>query len=188
MINGSVEISNVRTYGICQFCQCVGTTFEDGRVIKNCIFGGMAEYKYNNNISDRYADSINNEIYAFDMQGLGDGLIFTGNHVSDYNDNIKAFRLISNNGGVVSGNILNSDALVEKSKGVLFTGNHLEYGSQLSIRNATVTASNNFFWRGKSPAIQVSRSYWPVTHQSSAVTLEIGGYPWTENKPELLQL
>ncbi|MDR2914317.1 MAG: glycoside hydrolase family 55 protein [Tannerella sp.] len=101
-------------------------------------------------------------LYAFDFNSLGDGFLFEQNAVakSFFTESgekmTKALRVNMCNGGRIDANILNNDVLIEGSKAITFTSNHLEDGAQVEFRNSNVTSMNNFFTKGTLPSLVVN--------------------------------
>lgn len=96
------------------------------------------------------------KIYAFDLVGLGDALIFEGNAVHDAGDYNHALKLSYCTGGSINDNILNADVHIDNCKGITFSANHLEGGAQLYIRQSTVTTNANFFEKGIYPSVIIT--------------------------------
>ena len=120
-------------------CQAVSTTnnYSDLKKITNCTFmGGDGE------IYDKY---------VFDLSGLGDGLVFEHNAMHDFN--AKALKLSECLGGSITANILNGDVLIDSSKDITFTGNHMEGDPQIKLIVANVSLNNNYIEKGKRPSI-----------------------------------
>jgi len=124
--------------------------YADQRRIVHCSFLGPLE------------PSPSVEIFAFDLNCLGDAFLFEQNAVhygydGEINNNrFKALRVFLCNGGVIHANVLNNDVLIDICKGITFTSNHLENGAQVEIRQSAVTTNNNFFWKGRRPSLNVS--------------------------------
>lgn len=94
-------------------------------------------------------------LYAFDIKGLGDALIFEGNAVHDSDNYTRALRVTSSMGGSINANILNGDILIKNCKGIVYSGNHSEVGAQLTIKESSVTMHSNFFEKGTRPSIVI---------------------------------
>lgn len=94
-------------------------------------------------------------LYLFDLDGLGDALVFQHNGIHDTKDGQKALSLNQCNGGIITSNIINNDVFIKNSKGITFNSNHLEYGAQVLIQNSNVTSMNNFFEKGTRPNLVV---------------------------------
>ncbi len=115
----------------------------DMKQIVNCTYHCDANYSDAN-------------VYAFDFEFLGDGLVFSHNAV---HDNCNAIRLSNCGGAHIFANIINANVLVESSKGVVFASNHMEEGGSLKIRTSNITTQNNYFWRNSNyPAITIEGS------------------------------
>lgn len=94
-------------------------------------------------------------LYAFDITGLGDALIFEGNEVNDGDSYTRALHLNMCNGGKIDANVLNADILIENCKGIAYTGNHSEAGAQLTLKESAVTMNGNFFEKGDRPSVVI---------------------------------
>lgn len=158
-----------------QKCICARGGFE----LNNCIWNDFAQAVKTNEYSDTkkvvnctYYDSIEKDnegdwMYAFDLGGLGDALIFQRNAVHDFKYH-KALRLSYCGGGLVSANILNSDVTIENCKGIVFESNHMEGGAQIRIISSVVSLNNNFIYKGIRPAIVISNGFW---RDNSTITM-----------------
>ncbi len=162
LFEGGVEFYNVRSYGLVQFCGNAGIMYSDDRVIRNCCFGLNALTDY---------DTITTKLYAFDLKGLGDAMLFMGNHAASYHPKIGSLRIDSCKGGVLEGNILNSDVMINQCCGVTFNGNHCEYGIKLDVRGSSVSICDNIFWKGAHPTIRIRRVQYPKANNRQVVTL-----------------
>ena len=160
----SVKLNNVRIDGLSQ-AFAVTDMNADARSIEECNFH-CPSFIANDNLNALYPD----KVYAFDLSSTGDALRFSGNHVSTYCEKIGALKIRSCNGGSITGNILNSDVLIENSRGIDFAANHMEYGSNLTVATSAVSVRDNYIWRGTRPAITLRRflgdaynlSHWSV--------------------------
>ncbi len=165
LYEGGIEIDNVQGYGLMQLCANAGRNYSDHRYIHDCTYGLGENKNYVTNIPS------NHKIYAFDLRGLGDALNFHGNHDSSYHNLIGSLRIDSCYGGVIEGNILNSDVMINQCCGVTFNGNHCEYGIKLDVRGSSVSICDNIFWKGAHPTIRIRRIQSPITVYQQAVTL-----------------
>ena len=134
--------------------------YSDHKAVVDCTFNCAGYLNY---------DGINggDKFYAFDMGWLGDALLFRHNQIND-GDYTKGLRISSCGGGVVSANVINADVLIENSKGITYSSNHMEYGAKLFIKQSNVTTSNNYFWRGVDPSVIIWGSQW---NDGSVVTM-----------------
>jgi hypothetical protein len=89
-------------------------------------------------------------LYAFDLSGLSDALVFEHNSINHLQ---PALRLSYCNNGSITSNILNNKVRIEDSKAIVFHSNHMENGAQLEIADSNVTSMNNFFWKGTQPSL-----------------------------------
>jgi hypothetical protein len=136
--------------------------YSDLRKIVNCTFNGAG------NIHS------GDPLYAFDLDSLGDALIFEHNGIHDTATTSKALHVVMCNGGTISSNIINNDVLIEGSKGIVYSSNHMEAGAQLVINDANVTTMNNFFQKGTRPSLVVksaSNGHAPVVKSSGDLFL-----------------
>lgn len=153
---GGATFDNVIWYNFAQAVR-FPKYYADDKSIVNCTFNNA-----------RYAEIPEEEhLYAFDMGWLGDALLFQHNQIND-GDYTKGLRISSCGGGVVSANVINADVMIENSKGITFSSNHMEYGAKLFIRQSNVTTSNNYFWRGVAPSVIIWGSQW---NDGSVVTM-----------------
>ena len=189
LIAGGVRISDVRVYGLSQFVSSTDSEYEDLHFIEHCFFTGPVMLKTDPDGTDGTENVEDLEeilerlypekIYAYELSGAGDGLVFQGNHKSQYSGRICALHLKSCNGGSITGNILNSDVLIERSDGIDFAGNHMEYGSRLSIASSAVAVRGNFIWRGEKAAITIRRfDSGGYLYYHSSVTLDNNQLFW----------
>lgn len=134
--------------------------YSDHKAVVDCTFNCGEYLNY---------DGLNggDKFYAFDMGWLGDALLFQHNQIND-GDYTKGLRISSCGGGVVSGNVINADVLIENSKGITYSSNHMEYGAKLFIKQSNVTTSNNYFWREVDPSVIIWGSKW---NDGSVVTM-----------------
>ncbi len=130
--------------------QAVSTLFHysDLRKIVNCTFSSAGSMNPS-------ADAL----YAFDLNSLGDGLIFEHNGMHDTANNVKGLHLNMCNGGTINANIINNDVLIEGCKAIVYEANHMELGAQLDIVDSNVTSLNNFFWKGARPSMVVRSAF-----------------------------
>lgn len=176
LIGGAVTIRDVRVYGLSQFVSSTNSEYEDLHRIEHCIFSGPVTLNDGNIMYNRLYPE---KIYAYELSGYGDGLVFQGNHKSQYSSRIGALHLKSCNGGSVTGNILNGDVLIENSQGIDFAGNHMEYGSRLTIASSGVVVRGNFIWRGEKAAITIRRfDSGGYLYYHSSVTLDNNQLFW----------
>jgi hypothetical protein len=162
LFEGCVELSGIRGYGLSQLCFSVGRSYADGKTVKNCGLSIVDEFEYS---------KLPGKLYAFDIRGLGDSLLFCNNHVPAKNDIVGSLFIKGCNGGTVTGNILNSDIQIEGCKALTFANNHCEYGITMEICDSAVSLSDNFFWLGTRPCIKLRRLQFPVTTYSSVIEL-----------------
>ena len=132
--------------------------YNDSRKITKCAYRGAAT-----------SDS-GTALYAFDINSLGDALVFEQNHLS-HDAKAKALRISFCNGGSVKSNIINGDILIENCKGITFISNHLEDGAQLVIADSNVTSMNNYFQKGTVPSMKVISN----TNESDAPVVKSTG-------------
>ena len=151
---GAVKLSQIRVYELSQLC--CSMTFADERYVERCSFAPPS-FAQNPQTSDYNWGDYPQKIYAIDLEGGGDAMNLIGNHVATYSEKIGALKVRSCNGGTITGNILNSDVLIELCRGIDFAANHMEYGSRLSIASSAVAVRGNFIWRGEKAAITIRR-------------------------------
>lgn len=92
--------------------------------------------------------------YAFDLGYLGDACLFQHNgiHTNRYN---KGLRVSGCNGGLISDNVINSDVLIESSKGIVFSANHMENGAQITVIQSQVNMDSNFIMKQSEPSVLI---------------------------------
>jgi len=123
-------------------------------------------------------------LYAFDLNSIGDALLFEQNHISYSNGYTQSLRVNICGSGNINANIINSDILIEHSKGITFISNHLEDGAQLMINDSNVTSMNNFFQKGTRPNIVVNstaENSVPVVKSSGDLFLFYDKKPGTDS-------
>jgi len=96
--------------------------------------------------------------YAVDFGMLGDGVRFMNNAMSE--SCINGLRVHDCGGGIFSGNIINCDVQFESSKGITFSGNHMEYGAQLRIIQSQIEVSDNMIQKGSRESIVIASGRW----------------------------
>ena len=135
-----------------------GHFYSDSKAIVNCTFN-----------SNKEAPSVKNftKLYAFDSDWLGDSFVFRHNHIG-VTESCYALHLSHCGGGVIDANIINADVKIENSKGITFASNHMEVGARLEIAQSNATVSNNYFWKGEFPSVDIHGSQWS---DNSVVTL-----------------
>jgi hypothetical protein len=123
-----------------EFEQAVQTSYlhySDSKKVTGCTYWGK--------------QTTPSSLYAFDLKGLGDALIFEHNSVGGQ----PTLRLSACNNGSVISNILNGNVRIEGCKAIVFHSNHMEIGAQLNIDDSNVTSMNNFFQKGTKPSLIV---------------------------------
>lgn len=138
-----------------------GHFYSDSKAITNCTV------QYNSKDFLNIDENLRTKLYAFDMGWLGDALLFQHNHVGggEYN---KGLRVSNCGRGSIDANIICADVRIENSKGIKYSSNHMETGAKLEIKQSNVTTSNNYFWRGKNPAVSIVGG---IYSDSSIVTM-----------------
>jgi hypothetical protein len=114
--------------------------YSDSKKVTNCLY---------------WSEEKPSLLYAFDLGGLGDALVFEHNHASDMQ---PALRLFLCNGGSITSNILNGNVLIDSCKAIVFHSNHMELGAKLTVRASNVTTMNNFFWKKTTPNLVLEAS------------------------------
>jgi len=148
---GNIEISNIVWDS---FLQAFSTSSEysDLRKITGCTFNNWE-------VSHHVDGEPDDEIYAFDITFLGDGLVFENNGIHKaYND--LGVHLFYCGGGNITSNIINAKVHIEACKGISFESNHVEDGFSAMVLNSNVRFSNNFIFKGPEPAITIKGSEW----------------------------
>ncbi len=154
LMAGAVKLSQVRTYDLSQLC--CSMLFGDERYVERCSFAPPSFAQDDENPDYNWGD-YPQKIYAIDLEGGGDAMNLIGNHVATYSEKIGALKVRSCNGGTITGNILNSDVLIELCRGIDFAANHMEYGATVTVATSAVSVRDNYIWRGTRPAIILRR-------------------------------
>lgn len=94
------------------------------------------------------------DVYAFDIDGWGDGLIFEHNAIHSIIFN-KALHVGSTRGASITANIINNDCFIDSAKNTDFACNHMEGGAQIVIATSEVQLRGNFIEKGSRPSIIV---------------------------------
>lgn len=203
----TLKLSNVRFCGFCQALDMLDKVYNDPndpevcadeRLIDHCNFHPpyFNPYSgfgiYNDYTPDYISQLFLEKLYAFDLGCWGDAMMFYGNHIVDFCENIGALHLRCCNGGSITDNILNSDVLIEICHGIDITSNHFEYGANLTIASSMATVRDNFFWRGTRPSIIIRRHLDDAyAHYHSTVELTNNSMLWraqhTEGQPQAAQ-
>lgn len=120
----------------------------DLKSIHDCIYQSSEQY------------SNDQDSFAFDFGGLGDALLFQHNAIHSTSNN-NAVRLANCGGGDISANIINSNVYIINCKGITLCSNHLEKGSIVKLERSCASLSNNYFWVGQEPVLQIigTKSY-----------------------------
>ncbi|MGM9841487.1 MAG: hypothetical protein ACI31D_04725, partial [Candidatus Limisoma sp.] len=148
IITGSpIEVDHVLFSRLAQAIKFLNN-YIDLKSIHDCVYQSSRQY------------SNDEDSYAFDFGGLGDALLFQHNaiHSTSYN---KAIRLANCGGGEISANIINSNVYIINCKGISLRSNHLEKGSIVKLERSCASLSNNYFWIGEEPVLQIigTKSY-----------------------------
>jgi len=152
---GGFELNNCYFHWLKQAVNAL-FVYSDLRKIVNCTF------------SDALSSSTPS-LYAFDINSLGNALVFEHNAVHTTAANVKGLHVGGCNGGTISSNIINNDVKIEGCKALVYSANHMEVGAQLEIIDSNVTSQNNFFWKGMRPSMLVksdSDGSFPVVKSS----------------------
>ena len=176
LMGGAVKLNQVRVYELSQLC--CSMTSSDERYVERCSFTPPAFAQASNASAYNWGE-YPQKIYAIDLEGGGDAMNVIGNHVATYSEKIGSLKVRSCNGGSITGNILNSDVLIELCRGIDFAGNHMEYGSRLTIASSAVAVRGNCIWRGEKAAITIRRyDKGGFLHYHCSVTLDNNQLFW----------
>ena len=140
---GTIEIDSCNWMRFKQAFSSV-SVYTDGRKITKCAYYNAASQ-----------DSLKTPLYAFDINSLGDALVFEQNHIL-YDERSKGLYIDHCNSGSINANVINNEICIQNSKAITFTANHIEDGAQLIINDSNVTSMNNFFQKGEVPSIKVN--------------------------------
>lgn len=162
----AISVENVRFEYIRQ-AVVFANSYVDSKRIVNCAVYTDYEERF------QYLSS---DIYAFEMRFLGDNLLFEHNAVNGKYH--KGLRVDHCFGGNVSCNIINADCLIVNSKGLTFSGNHIEGGKQIEVICSNVTFEGNFYEKRFKPSIRIRGNRW---HHKSVITLINESFLFYEN-------
>lgn len=163
---GATVIDYCRWYGFSQAVASCHNLYSDNKVVTNCQFDDQDSDKY----------------YAFDLDSLGDNLVFRGNGFGS----LYGLSLNFCNGGEICDNIINSNVKIKNSKGITFASNHCEYfiekeGRQLYIIRSEVVVSSNFFEKKAVPSIKIEDAD-STDDDLSVVTLQNNVFAYYANE------
>jgi len=173
LICGGVIIDQLTWNGCLQAVAAANNTYDDQRIITNCSFYPAGNIKMQGR----------EVLYAFDMNSLGDALVFTGNAVHNYDNYTKALRLFLCDGGNISANVLNADVLIDRCKGISFSSNHCEYGATITIQASTVVNNSNYYEKGENPSVIVTNT---TGQQNSTVVINGDQFVYLNGKRSLV--
>ena len=94
---------------------------------------------------------IRNYYCMMNLHGLGDALVFRGNHLSSAAKSL--LYLNECGGGVIDANIINGDIKIYNCKGIQYTSNHMEGGAQIHIIDSEVELNSNYIEKGNRPSV-----------------------------------
>ena len=152
----ALSIENVRFEYFRQAVVFKPTAYIDSKRIVNCATStNISQFAY-----------LDNEIYSFDLRGLGDAFLFEHNVLDGWYN--KGLKLRSGNGGKVSCNIINADCQFTNFKGLIFNNNHMEYGHQVEVICSNVTFIENYIEKRYKPSIRIRGDKW---HNRSVVSI-----------------
>ncbi|MBD5315728.1 MAG: hypothetical protein HDS08_06180 [Bacteroides sp.] len=118
--------------------------------------------------------------YQLDFNNVGDALVCTGNSFdSDASNESTHIRICQCFGGTIADNIINGHILITGCKAIDFTGNHLENGALMTIRNSAVNINNNFFQKGITPNILIQSD---INYDASVVNLTNNSFVYVGNE------
>ena len=138
---------------------CALPVYSDQRKIVNCTFSAAGSMNQSES-----------KLYAFELNSLGDSLVFENNAMHDFGSNVQGLYINRCNGGTITSNIINNDVKIDGSKAVIYSANHMEKWAQLEIVDSNVKSMSNFFWKGKKPSLIVrsaSNGHTPVVKSSN---------------------
>lgn len=105
--------------------------------------------------------------FAFFIPGNGDGFIMESCAIGTYSKT-SGLYLQKCNGGSVVNNIFNAQVVLDNCYNVVYSGNHMECGAQLVVKNSSVTADANYFEKGNMPSIKMVGS---INHDKAILNL-----------------
>ena len=163
---GGLTAHQVVWNGTRQAIAFTNKNYSDHRTITQCVY-----YPGRRN-TDYDASAY---LYAFDLNSLGDAVVFEGNQVSEGDVNRGALRVRQSGGARITSNILNCDVEIASSKGVYYGSNHSESGAQVRVNCSTVKMESNFYEKGERPSVLIMGNN---QHTESVVSMdsEMFGY------------
>ena len=158
LVAGGIFVDHITWNGCLQALASAYKTYDDHRIITNCSFYPATGVKMQSRPT----------LYAFDLNSLGDAMVFTGNAVHMCDNYTRALRVSQSFGGVISGNVLNGDVLIDHCKGISYSSNHSEYGHTVTIQSSTVVNNANFYEKGPNPSVIITST---SDKENSSVTI-----------------
>lgn len=134
--SGAAEFSDITFSDLAQGIVSDSNVYADMKKVANCSFYGAASEKESGD-------------YAFDLSGLGDGLVFERNHIDSREKALKLYKCM---GGRISSNIL-TRVYLHDCRGITFESNHMEGNSQIEIVRSMVSVKDNHMEVGNLPSI-----------------------------------
>lgn len=177
---GCINIQYCRWKGFVQAVASTHQNYSDGKSIIHCHF------------STEYVTHTQ-DLYAFDLQGMGDALLFKYNMIQPNGkwidtNNIQHFlgglALNQSLGAEICDNIINANILIKNSKGVIFQANHCEgKETQLRIMCSSAIISSCYFEKGSVPSISIQDPT-ANNYDISNISLENIVFAYYENEYE----
>lgn len=162
----ALSIENVRFEYFRQAVVFKKSTYIDSKRIVNCATTtNISQFAY-----------LDNNIFSFDLSGLGDGFIIEHNAFEGWYN--KGIKMSSSNGGRISSNIINADCQFTGCKSLTFSYNHMEYGHQVEVIYSNVMFEGNFFEKRYKPSIRIRGNKW---HDKSVVSIKNDLFLFYEN-------
>lgn len=163
--SGCVEISGVIFRALYQSIVSDLSAYADLKKITGCWF-----YPNDSWTTEDY--TANEEVFACDLSGLGDALVFTHNEFGASNY-CKDLKLKNCSGGTIASNVF-TRVTIEACRSILFTSNHMERTSSLEINQSQMEVCNNFFELGTRPAVIIKDT--AGVYDMSVVSLHDNAY------------
>ena len=146
--SSGVQLDYVNWFQFMQAIDYNPNAYIDYKSITHCSFKGNLPQGEDGILPLPDPDNSGEEIYAFDLHGLGDASIFTNNEIGTFLPHQKMLRLHQCAGASVDANVINGDVTIIASKAISYTNNHMENGAQILIDSSIVSMQSNFIEKG----------------------------------------
>lgn len=145
-LHGSVELRHLSFYGLSTAISC-DQRYSDRRSFHDIYYARAWE-------NTHIIKNENTARFAFFLPGNGDGLVMEGCAIETYSKT-SGLYLQKCNGGSLNNNIFNAQVVIDNCYNIVYSGNHMEYGAQLVVKNSSVAAEANYFEKGEMPSVRM---------------------------------